>query len=87
MLLAPAGQCAWHFFSPPPAEVCHYGGEQNQMSKNEIILYQPNELAKHINELNKSSTCAFFAQVQNEGGRIVERQIEHYNLDVIISVG
>jgi hypothetical protein len=39
------------------------------------------------NELNKSSTVANFATVQNEGGRVVERQVEYYNLDVIISVG
>ena len=38
-------------------------------------------------ELEKSSTFADFATVQNEGDREVERQIEHYNLDVIISVG
>ena len=48
---------------------------------------------KHINnvfedgELQKSSTVANFATVQNEGGRTIERQIEYYNLDVIISVG
>ncbi len=50
-------------------------------------------IGKHINnifsegELNKTSTVANFATVQNEGGRIIERQIEYYNLDVIISVG
>ncbi len=50
-------------------------------------------IGKHINnvfdegELNKSSTVANFATVQNEGERQVERQIAHYNLDVIISVG
>ncbi|MGM0650641.1 MAG: virulence RhuM family protein [Bacteroidota bacterium] len=50
-------------------------------------------IGKHINnvfnenELDKRSTVANFATVQNEGGRIVERQIEFYNLDVIISVG
>jgi hypothetical protein len=50
-------------------------------------------IGKHINnvfsegELNKSSTVAKFATVQNEGGRFIERQIEYYNLDVIISVG
>ena len=50
-------------------------------------------IGKHINnaftegELEKSSTVANFATVQNEGGRKVERQIEFYNLDVIISVG
>lgn len=50
-------------------------------------------IGKHINnvfsegELDKKSTVANFATVQNEGGRLVERQIENYNLDVIISVG
>lgn len=38
-------------------------------------------------ELSKESTCAKIAQVQLEGTREVNRQIEHYNLDVIISVG
>jgi prophage maintenance system killer protein/prophage antirepressor-like protein len=38
-------------------------------------------------ELDKSSTVAKNATVQNEGGRIVKRDIEYYNLDVIISVG
>lgn len=50
-------------------------------------------IGKHINnvfdegELDKNSTVAKFATVQNEGGREVERHIEYYNLDVIISVG
>ena len=50
-------------------------------------------IGKHINnvfkegELQKTSTVAKFATVQNEGGRNIERQIEHYNLDIIISVG
>ena len=38
-------------------------------------------------ELEEESTCAKFAQVQTEGGRSVQREIERYNLDVIISVG
>lgn len=50
-------------------------------------------IGKHINnvfsegELVKEATVANFATVQMEGGRAIERQIEHYNLDVIISVG
>ena len=48
-------------------------------------------IGKHINnalmEELDYSTVAKFATVQNEGGRMVERQIEHYNLDMIISVG
>jgi len=92
--------------------------------KNEIIIYQADELperlnvrvesdsvwlnrqqlsvlfgrdiktiGKHVNnvfsegELDRDATVAFFATVQNEGGRQVERKIEYYNLDVIISVG
>lgn len=38
-------------------------------------------------ELDKNSTVANFATVQIEGNRQVERMIEFYNLDVIISVG
>lgn len=38
-------------------------------------------------ELISDSTCAFFAQVQTEGKRQVERKIPIYNLDMIISVG
>lgn len=38
-------------------------------------------------ELEKNSTCAKFAQVQNEGNRSVERIFDYYNLDMIISVG
>lgn len=45
---------------------------------------------KHIyeeDELSKDSTCAFFAQVQEEGTRNVTRNIPYYNLDVILAVG
>lgn len=38
-------------------------------------------------ELDKESTVAFFATVQNEGGRSVERRVEYFNLDAILSVG
>ncbi len=39
------------------------------------------------NELNRSSTVRKFRTVQNEGGREVARNMEHYNFDVVISVG
>ncbi len=38
-------------------------------------------------ELDRVSTVANFATVQKEGNRKVSREIEYYNLDVIISVG
>ena len=58
-------------------------------------LFQRNKstISRHIKnvfddgELNADSTVAFFATVQNEGVRKVERNIAFYNLDMIISVG
>ena len=50
-------------------------------------------IGKHISnvfkdkELEVYSTVAKFATLQKEGGREVKRDIEYYNLDVIISVG
>ena len=58
-------------------------------------LFQRNKstISRHIKnvfeegELNADSTVAFFATVQIEGKRKVERDIAFYNLDMIISVG
>ena len=58
-------------------------------------LFQRNKstISRHIKgilesgELNANSTVAFFATVQTEGSRQIERQIAYYNLDMIISVG
>ena len=50
-------------------------------------------IGKHINnifqegELDKFSTVAFFATVEMEGNRLIERKIEYYNIDAIISLG
>lgn len=50
-------------------------------------------ITKHIanvfaeGELDAEATSAKIAQVRQEGSRNVERQIEHYNLDAVISVG
>ena len=38
-------------------------------------------------ELDQNRTCRKFRQVRTEGAREVEREIDHFNLDVIISVG
>lgn len=38
-------------------------------------------------ELEQSRSCRKFRQVRQEGSREVERELEYYNLDVIISVG
>ncbi|SKA61506.1 Uncharacterized conserved protein [Eubacterium uniforme] len=59
----------------------------------ELFQRDKSTISRHINkifkegELVRESTVAFFATVQNEGGRKVERNLEYFNLDVIISVG
>ena len=62
---------------------------RNQMA--ELFDRDVKTIGKHIsNALQEEldhSTVAKFATVQNEGGRDVGRNIEYYNLDMIISVG
>lgn len=62
---------------------------RNQMA--ELFNRDVKTIGKHINNALReeldNSTVAKFATVQNEGGRDVERDIEYYNLDMIISVG
>jgi len=63
----------------------------NQMA--ELFQRDKSVIAKHIKnifeeaELAENQTVAIFATVQREGSKTVERQIEYFNLDVIISVG
>jgi prophage maintenance system killer protein len=62
-----------------------------QMS--ELFQRDKSVISRHIgnvfkeNELTRDSTVAKFATVQTEGERSVERDVEYFNLDVIISVG
>lgn len=64
---------------------------QNQIAKlfdrdvKTIGKYISNALKEELD--NIESTVAKFATVQMEGNREVERNVEYYNLDVIISVG
>ena len=64
----------------------------NQYQMAELFDTERSSLTKHIKyiyqsgELMKDATCAKFAQVQNEGGRKIKRDIEYYSLDLIISV-
>ena len=64
---------------------------QQQMA--ELFGRDRSVVARHIRnlfregELDPRATCANFAQVQSEGGRTVSRETNHFNLDVIISVG
>jgi hypothetical protein len=54
---------------------------------------QRQAITKHIKniynsyELQREETCSILELVQKEGDRMVRRNVEFYNLDVIISVG
>ena len=64
---------------------------QQQMA--ELFGSSRTNIVEHIQhiyeegELDEESTCRKFRQVRDEGGRQVSREIPHYNLDMIISLG
>lgn len=64
---------------------------RNQIS--DLFERDVKTIGKHINnilnegELERNSTVAKFATVQIEGGREVKRDVEFYNLDMILSLG
>ena len=73
-----------------------YNEETMWLTQQQISdLYQTSrtnvvEHIKHIyedGELTEESTCRKFRQVRLEGNRSVEREIPHYNLDMILSLG
>jgi hypothetical protein len=73
-----------------------FGGETAWLSLTQMAdLFQRDKsvISRHIKnvfeegELTREATVAEFATVQREGDREVTRQVEYYNLDVIISVG
>lgn len=64
---------------------------QNQMA--DLFDVQKPAISKHLKnifasgELEEAATLSKMETVQREGKRTVSRQVEHYNLDAIISVG
>ncbi|MBI2448168.1 virulence protein RhuM/Fic/DOC family protein [Candidatus Microgenomates bacterium] len=58
-----------------------------------VFGVNPQAITKHLKniykegELSKKATCSKMEQVQIEGGRRVERSVDIYNLDAIVSVG
>ncbi|MBQ8120305.1 MAG: virulence RhuM family protein [Ruminococcus sp.] len=64
---------------------------QQQMA--ELFQSSRTNIVEHIchiyeeGELDEISTCRKFRQVRLEGSRMVERELPHYNLDMIISLG
>ncbi len=65
----------------------------NQAQIVELFNSSKSNISEHITsiyssgELNKKATVRKFRTVEKEGKREVNRNIDHYNLDVIISVG
>lgn len=54
-------------------------------SSDNVGLHLKNIFSEH--ELNKNSTTEIFSVVRFEGARKVRRNVTHYNLDAILSVG
>ena len=65
----------------------------NLMQMAHLFQRDKSVISRHITnifnerELIRSSTVANFATVQMEGERTIERNVDYFNLDVIISVG
>lgn len=65
----------------------------NRMQMAEIFDVNPQAISKHIHniykdkELEKDPTSSKMELVQMEAGREVKRQVDYYNLEMIISVG
>lgn len=65
----------------------------NRMQMSEIFGVNPQAISKHIQniykeqELNEKATSSKMELVQKEGERIVVRNVDIYNLDILIAVG
>ena len=65
----------------------------SQRDMAELLHVTPQNITLHIGRVYESgelwpdSTCKDFLQVRREGSRNVSRNVRHYNLDMIISVG
>lgn len=65
----------------------------NRMQMAEMFGVNPQAISKHIQniykegELGKKATSSKMELVQNESGRVVKRQVDIYNLEILIAVG
>lgn len=65
----------------------------NQKQLTELFGKAKGTISEHIKhifedgELTPGATVRFFRTVQNEGGREVGREVEHYNLDMVLALG
>lgn len=59
----------------------------------ELFETTPQNITLHLKavaedqEINLAATCKDYLQVRSEGGRQVQREIKHYNLEAILAVG
>lgn len=74
----------------------HYYNETfwlTQKAMADLFGVNTQAITKHLgniyqeNELSRESTCSKMEQVQQEGNRIVKREVDFYNLDAVIAVG
>jgi hypothetical protein len=73
-----------------------FDGETVWLTQNalaELFQTTKNNISQHVKnifeerELDQTATVKKFLTVQKEGNREVSRDIEYYNLDLIISIG
>lgn len=90
------GEIVIYKSSEGPEVKVSFSGETAWLTLNQIAeLFGRDKsvISRHLKnvyksgELSENSTVAKFATVQKEGGHAVERDLEYYNLDAIISVG
>jgi hypothetical protein len=74
----------------------YFGADEIWLSQKSLAkLYQtsPQNITMHIkniyddSELIENATCKEFLQVQIEGERQIERQIKHYNFQMVLAIG
>ena len=65
----------------------------NQKQLTELLGKAKGTISEHIKhifedgELSQEATVRLFRTVQTEGGRDVTREVEHYNLDMVLALG
>lgn len=64
-----------------------------QAAMADLFQTTPQNITQHVasiyeeGELDEAATCKPYLQVRREGARLVQRQLKHYSLPVIIAVG
>jgi hypothetical protein len=75
---------------------CRFEGESIWLSQAliaELFQTTPQNITLHLreiyaeSEIEEEATCKTFLQVRREGARSVSRNVKHYNLEAILSVG